>query len=183
METNVLDERLAFRARLRERPLVDDRAVRALRRDAARRATSGWRAIGRAARAAWPTAAARRRRVRTGRATAPEALIVAARQEYGWGAKKLLQVLRTRHPTRAVAGAQHRQRDPRAPRPAAEESAPTPTWTHPGAAPLHTERPNQVWPADFKGPVQDRRRPLLLSADGDRSLQPRACWSATACAR
>ena len=32
---------------------------------------------------------------------ATEALIVEARQEYGWGAKKLLQVLRTRHPTRA----------------------------------------------------------------------------------
>lgn len=24
-------------------------------------------------------------------------------------------------------------------------------WAHPGAAPLTTERPNQVWPADFKG--------------------------------
>ncbi|MEO6212177.1 MAG: leucine zipper domain-containing protein, partial [Vicinamibacterales bacterium] len=29
-----------------------------------------------------------------------EALIVAARQEYGWGAKKLRQVLRTRYPAR-----------------------------------------------------------------------------------
>jgi putative transposase len=29
-----------------------------------------------------------------------EALIVAARREYGWGAKKLLRVLRTRHPHR-----------------------------------------------------------------------------------
>jgi putative transposase len=24
-------------------------------------------------------------------------------------------------------------------------------WSHPGAAPLQTERPNQVWPTDFKG--------------------------------
>ena len=30
-----------------------------------------------------------------------EALIIAARLEYGWGAKKLLRVLRTRHPSRA----------------------------------------------------------------------------------
>src|SRR4051812_1194087 len=30
-----------------------------------------------------------------------EALIVAARQQYGWGAKKLLHVLRMRHPDRA----------------------------------------------------------------------------------
>ena len=29
-----------------------------------------------------------------------EALIVAARHEYGWGAKKLRQVLRTRYPAR-----------------------------------------------------------------------------------
>jgi len=28
-------------------------------------------------------------------------LVLAARQQYGWGAKKLLQVLRTRHPDRA----------------------------------------------------------------------------------
>ena len=30
-----------------------------------------------------------------------EALILAARREYGWGAKKLLQVLRNRHPDRS----------------------------------------------------------------------------------
>jgi transposase len=32
---------------------------------------------------------------------AMEVLIIAARLEYGWGAKKLLRVLRTRHPSRA----------------------------------------------------------------------------------
>ena len=25
------------------------------------------------------------------------------------------------------------------------------TWTHPGATPVQTDHPNQVWPADFKG--------------------------------
>src|SRR6185436_3950362 len=30
-----------------------------------------------------------------------ESLVLAARQQYGWGAKKLLQVLRTQHPSRA----------------------------------------------------------------------------------
>ncbi len=79
-----------------------------------------------------------------------EMLVLAARQQYGWGAKKLLQVLRTRHPDRAwparstlhallerhgLVRKQRRQR----------------RWTHPGAAPVHTEAPNQVWPADFKG--------------------------------
>jgi len=79
-----------------------------------------------------------------------EALIVAARREYGWGAKKLLHVLRTRHPQHGWParstlnallerhGLLHKNRRRR-------------TWTHPGAAPLHTDAPNQVWPADFKG--------------------------------
>jgi transposase InsO family protein len=79
-----------------------------------------------------------------------EALIVATRREFGWGAKKLLKVLRQRHPqhawpARSTLNAilaregllkKHRRR---------------PHWRHPGAAPLQTERPNQVWPADFKG--------------------------------
>jgi putative transposase len=79
-----------------------------------------------------------------------EALIVAARQEYGWGAKKLLQVLRTRHPDRAWPARStlnaileryallHKNRRRR-------------KWTHPGATPIQTDAPNQVWPADFKG--------------------------------
>lgn len=79
-----------------------------------------------------------------------EALILAARLEYGWGAKKLLQVLRKRHPTRAWParstlnailerhGLLHKNRRRR-------------KWTHPGATPIHTDAPNQVWPADFKG--------------------------------
>lgn len=77
-------------------------------------------------------------------------LILAARMEYRWGAKKLLQVLRTRHPTRpwpsrstvnAVLERHHLLRKQRRRR----------RWQHPGAAPLTTTRPNQVWPADFKG--------------------------------
>jgi transposase InsO family protein len=76
--------------------------------------------------------------------------ILAARRQYGWGAKKLLQVLQTRSPTElwparstvnallAREGLLRRHRRQR-------------RWTHPGTAPLRTERPNQVWPADFKG--------------------------------
>ena len=79
-----------------------------------------------------------------------ERLVLAARAQYGWGARKLLEVLRTRHPTRAWPsrstvnavldrhGLLRKQRRPR-------------RWTHPGVAPLHTDAPNQVWPADFKG--------------------------------
>ena len=75
---------------------------------------------------------------------------MAARHEYGWGAKKLLRVLRTRHPrerwpARSTVNAilerhgllqKHRRRQ---------------TWAHPGAVAVVTHRPNQVWPADFKG--------------------------------
>ena len=79
-----------------------------------------------------------------------EALLVAARREYGWGAKKLLQVLRTRHPQRTWParstvnallerhGLLRRQRRRQ-------------QWTHPGAPALVTDHPNQVWPVDFKG--------------------------------
>jgi transposase InsO family protein len=79
-----------------------------------------------------------------------ELLVLAARRQYGWGAKKLLQVLRGRHPDRTwparstVNGLlerhgllrKHRRRR---------------RWSHPGAAALITDAPNQVWPADFKG--------------------------------
>ena len=79
-----------------------------------------------------------------------EALIVAARQEYGWGAKKRLRVLRTRHPHRAWParsttnailerhGLLQKNRRRR-------------KWAHPGSIPVATQCPNQVWPADFKG--------------------------------
>jgi putative transposase len=79
-----------------------------------------------------------------------EALILAVRREYGWGAKKLLAVLHRRYPalewparstindllSRHQLLRRHRRRRP---------------WTHPGSAPLNTTHPNQVWPADFKG--------------------------------
>jgi transposase len=76
--------------------------------------------------------------------------ILQARAKYGWGAKKLLQVLRVQCPAESWParstinaildrhGKLHKQRRRR-------------QWTHPGAAPLVTERPNQVWPVDFKG--------------------------------
>jgi putative transposase len=81
---------------------------------------------------------------------AVEALLVDARREYGWGAKKLLAVLRRRHPDHTwparstvndLLARHHLLRRQRRRR----------RWTHPGIAPLATDRPNQVWPADFKG--------------------------------
>jgi transposase InsO family protein len=84
-----------------------------------------------------------------------ERLILALRAKYGWGAKKLLQALEKRRPrierparstVNAILerhGKLHRQRRRR-------------KWTHPGAAPLETDHPNQVWPADFKGQFKTR---------------------------
>jgi transposase InsO family protein len=102
-----------------------------------------------------------------------EARILAARREYGWGAKKLLQVLSKRHPAepwpaRSTVNAilerhglllKNRRRR---------------KWTHPGATPLQTERPNQVWPTDFKGQFKtgDGRYcyPLTVTDHFSRSL-------------
>jgi transposase InsO family protein len=79
-----------------------------------------------------------------------EALIVEARRQYGWGAKKLLTVLSTRRPDLAwparstlneVLDRHHLLRKNRRRR----------KWAHPGATALETKHPNQVWPADFKG--------------------------------
>ncbi len=102
-----------------------------------------------------------------------EQQILEARAKYGWGAKKLLQVLRAREPrmdwparstVNAILdrhGKLHKRRTRR-------------RWTHPGAAPLVTERPNQVWPVDFKGQfkTQDGRYcyPLTASDHFSRSV-------------
>ena len=87
--------------------------------------------------------------------TTVERRILALRATYGWGAKKLLQVLERRHPTgvypaRSTVNAildRHGK---------LRKSRRRKKWAHPGAAPLETERPNQVWPADFKGQFKTR---------------------------
>lgn len=102
-----------------------------------------------------------------------EELILEARRKYGWGAKKLLQVLKGRRPDEAWParstvndilerhGMLRKQRRRR-------------KWQHPGAVPLRTERPNQVWPADFKGHFKtgDGRYcyPLTVTDHYSRSL-------------
>jgi len=84
-----------------------------------------------------------------------ERRILALREKYGWGAKKLLRVLARRHPevawparstVNAILDRHGKLRRNRRRR----------KWEHPGAAPLETERPNQVWPADFKGQFKTR---------------------------
>lgn len=79
-----------------------------------------------------------------------EALLVAARRQYGWGATKLLAVLRRRSPgqpwpTRSTVNALLARRG------LLRKQRRTRRWPHVGASPLETTAPNQVWPADFKG--------------------------------
>ena len=118
----------------------------------------------------------RSRRPRSSPQQTPAAIerqLLEARAKYGWGAKKLLQVLRRRHPelewpARSTVneildrhGKLHKQRRRR-------------KWAHPGAAALVTERPNQVWPVDFKGQFKTRDGaycyPLTVSDHFSRSV-------------
>jgi transposase InsO family protein len=76
--------------------------------------------------------------------------VIAARREHGWGATKLLGVLRAREParawpTRSTVNALLARRG------LLRKQRRTRRWPHAGAAPLATTAANEVWPADFKG--------------------------------
>ena len=71
----------------------------------------------------------------------------------------------------SVAGAQHDQRHPRAARAAAQAQAPQEVASSRCRTAAHgTTEPGLA--GGLQGAIQDRRRPILLPADRDRSLQP-----------
>ena len=82
-------------------------------------------------------------------------LILKTKRKEGWGARKLRRVLLNRHPELEVParstifdilerhGLVRKRRRRR-------------NWKHPGAVPLRTTKPNQVWTADFKGQFKTR---------------------------
>lgn len=78
------------------------------------------------------------------------ALVLEEHRRFGWGPRKILKRLRTRDPHRDWPArsticdilARHGHVHPRRRRR---------RWKHPGAAPLQTTGPNQVWTIDFKG--------------------------------
>ena len=96
-----------------------------------------------------------------------EALILSVRKQYGWGAKKLLQVLARRYPTRAWP-ARSTVNDILARHGQLRKHRRRTKWAHPGAVPLHTERPNQVWPVGIletyhrSGSAAQREAPALI---------------------
>ena len=82
-------------------------------------------------------------------------LILEENSRYGWGARKVLKRLKTRHPDRTWPARstvfdilerhgrvvpRHRRRH----------------WKHPGVAPVNTTAPNQIWTVDFKGQFRMR---------------------------
>ena len=92
-------------------------------------------------------------------ATPPDviALMLEEHRRFGWGARKILKRLRTADPARDWPArstifdilARHGRVQPRRRRR---------RWKHPGAAPLQTTAPNQVWTIDFKGQFRMRNR-------------------------
>ncbi len=90
-------------------------------------------------------------------ATAPEivALILAEHTRYGWGARKILKRLQTLDPTRDWP-ARSTIFDILARNDRVRRRRSRTHWKHPGAAPLQTTAPNQVWTIDFKGQFRTR---------------------------
>ncbi len=77
-------------------------------------------------------------------------LILDENRHYGWGARKILKRLRSRFPelawpARSTVFDILERYDRVAPRNRRRR------WKHPGAAPVQTTAPNQVWTVDFKG--------------------------------
>ena len=82
-------------------------------------------------------------------------LILAEHTRYGWGARKILKRLQSMNPNALWAARSTifdiLERNDRVRRRRARTH-----WKHPGAAPLQTTAPNQVWTIDFKGQFRTR---------------------------
>ena len=92
-------------------------------------------------------------------------LILAEHNRYGWGARKILKRLQSTHPTLALP-ARSTIFDILARNDRVRRRRSRTHWKHPGAAPLQTTAPNQVWTIDFKGQFRTRdgvyRYPLTM---------------------
>ena len=84
-----------------------------------------------------------------------EALIIAERKKQRWGARKLLRVLRGRHPAvqwpaRSTISDILERNGLVTPKRKRRK------WDHPGAAPARASAPNELWTTDFKGQFKTR---------------------------
>ncbi len=79
-----------------------------------------------------------------------ERKLLALREQYGWGATKLRQIIQRKHPTwRAPARSTINELLDRHGK--LRKNRRRRKWKHPGTVRLETAGPNQIWPADFKG--------------------------------
>ena len=99
--------------------------------------------------------------------------ILVLREKYGWGATKLRQIMKRRHPNRSLPARStvneildrhgHLRKNRR-----------RRSWKHPGTVRLETAGPNEIWPADFKGQFKtgDRKYcfPLTVTDHYSRML-------------
>ena len=83
------------------------------------------------------------------------AAVLAEHTRYGWGARKILKRLQTLQPTVAWP-ARSTSFDILARNDRVRRRRSRTHWKHPGAAPLQTTAPNQVWTIDFKGQFRTR---------------------------
>ncbi len=81
--------------------------------------------------------------------------ILVLREKYGWGATKLLGIMRRAHPTWQLP-ARSTVNDILDRHGKLKKNRRRRRWKHPGAVLLETAGPNQVWPADFKGHFKTR---------------------------
>jgi putative transposase len=90
-------------------------------------------------------------------ATSPAIItqVLAEHTRYGWGARKILKRLQTLHPT-VDWPARSTIFDILARNDRVRRRRSRTHWKHPGAAPLQTSAPNQVWTIDFKGQFRTR---------------------------
>ena len=173
METQTLDQRRKFIRRARQRALVDERAVCALRRvapdglqmaGAPSRRRRG-RARGSQSRAASLSASHRRPGL--------EALMLAARRRVWVGRQETAGRAAPPVSDARLAGAQHRQRSAGAASPAAAAAATSPLDASRARAADDDAAESGV-AGRLQRPVQDRRWALLLSVDRHGSFQSRA---------
>ncbi len=82
-------------------------------------------------------------------------LILAEHSRYGWGTRKILKRLQLTHP-QVTLPARSTIFDILARNDRVRRRRSRTHWKHPGAAPLQTTAPNQVWTIDFKGQFRTR---------------------------
>ena len=84
-----------------------------------------------------------------------EALVLLLKARHGWGARKLRRLMKAQLPEADVP---HRSTvfDILKRNGLVRKKRRRTRWLHPGAAPLHTKAPNEVWTVDFKGQFRTR---------------------------